>query len=691
MKKISALLVILACLIWVPVQRADDGMWTFDNPPLRQWKDKYNFTPSAAWLEHIRLSSPRIGNIGSGAFVSGDGLIVTNHHVALNSIQKLSTKERDLVHDGFYARTQAEELKCQDLEINVLVAYEDVTKRVQSAVKSGSSDKEANEQRKAAAAQIEKEATAQAGGLKCEVISFYNGGEYWLYRFKRYNDVRLVCSPEEQIAFFGGDYDNFTYPRHDLDFSFLRVYENGAPAKTPHFLKWSEQGPGEGEFVMVSGYPGSTARLLTLDQIKYQRDAGNVYQKQIWDTRLRALEEYAKRGSEQARQAGDAIRSVNNNLKRLAGQQEGLANARLMARKEEEEKALRAEVAKRADLQKAYGTAWLEITAAYRAWPVPARRRAFSTIEASRLGDIASKIVRYTAEVQKPNDKRYDEYRDNRLESFKFALFSTAPIYKEMEEALLAAWLEESLKTLTPNDPFIKAALGGQSPADVAHKVIQGTRLDDVAVRKALIEGGADAVAKSDDPMIVLARNVEPIIRELRGWYEENILSVDTSAGEKIAKARFAVYGKTIPPDANFNLRIAYGSVIGYEEDTTLVPFKTTFFGLYDRALSFNEKPPYELPERYKERRDKVNLATPLNFVYSADTIGGNSGSPVINRNGELVGLNFDSNILKLSNRYWYIEESEGSRAVGVHSAGILEALKKIYDADALVKELIGR
>ncbi|MEW6126288.1 MAG: S46 family peptidase [Acidobacteriota bacterium] len=690
MKKFSALLIILSFLICVPVHRADEGMWTFDNPPLKQWKEKYNFTPSAEWLEHLRLSSPRIGNIGSGAFVSGDGLIVTNHHVALNSIQKLSTKERDLVHDGFYAATKAEELKCQDLEINVLVSYEEVTKRVQSAVKSGASDKEANEQRKAAAAQIEKESTQQANGLKCEVISFYNGGEYWLYRFKRYNDIRLVCAPEEQIAFFGGDYDNFTFPRHDLDFAFLRAYENGQPAKTPHFLKWSEKGPSEGEFVIVSGYPGSTARLLTLDQIKYQRDAGNVYQKQIWETRLRALEEYAKRGAEPARQAGDAIRSLNNSLKRLAGQQEGLANPRLMAKKEEEEKALRSEVAKRADLQKAYGTAWLEVSAAYRALPVPARRRAFSVIDVVRLGDIASKIVRYTTEVQKPNDKRYDEYRDNRLESFKFSLFSTAPIYKDLEEAVLTAWLEEGVKTLTANDPFIKAALNGQTPAEAARKAVQGTKLDDVAVRKALIEGGADAVAKSDDPMIILARNVEPIIRELRAWYEENILSVESSAGEKIAKARFAVYGKTIPPDANFNLRLAYGSVIGYEEDTTLVPYKTTFFGLYDRALSFNEKAPYNLPERYKARKDKVNLATPLNFVYSADTIGGNSGSPVINRNGELVGLNFDSNIQKLSNRYWYIEESEGSRAVGVHSAGILEALQKIYDASALVKELTG-
>lgn len=691
MKKLFALLIILAiCFISTPVYRADEGMWTFDNPPLKQWKEKHNFEPSAAWLEHIRLSSVRIGNIGSGSFVSGDGLIMTNHHVALNAIQKLSTKERDLVKDGFYARTQQEELKTQDLECNVLVSYEDVTRRVQSAAKADATGKEASDQRKAAMAQIEKESTEKSG-LKSEVVTMYNGGEYWLYRFKKYSDIRLVFAPEEQIAFFGGDYDNFTFPRHDLDISFLRAYENGKPAKVEHFLKWSEKGPVEGELVIVPGFPGSTARLLTFQQIAYQREFGNPLQRKGWTVRLTALENYAKRGTEQARQAGDALRTLSNSLKRLTGQQEGLENPRLMAKKEAEEKAIRDGVAKNPEWQKAYGQAWDDIAAVYKTYPELAKRRAFSTLEFSRLGDIASKIVRYSQETQKPNDKRYDEYRDNRLDSFKVGLLSTAPIYKEMEEAILTAWLEEGLQSLGANDPFIKAALAGSTPTEAARKAVQGTKLTDVAQRKALIEGGADAVQKSTDPLIVVARNIEPVIRELRAMYEEKVQSVETSAGTRIANARFAVYGKTISPDANFNLRIAYGRALGYEEDTTLVPFKTTFFGLYDRALSFNEKPPYDLPERYKARRDRLDLSTPLNFVYSADTIGGNSGSPVINRNAELVGINFDSNIQKLSNRYWYIEDKEGSRAVGVHSAGIIEALKKVYDAEALAKELTGR
>jgi hypothetical protein len=683
---------------------ADDGMWTFDNPPRKQWKERYNFEPTDAWLEHLRLASVRLNDGGSGSFVSPDGLLVTNQHVASGQLQKVSTKEKDYTRDGFYAQTNDQELKCPDLECNVLVSYENVTARVQSAVKPAASEKDASEQRKAAIATIEKEETAKTG-LKCNVISFYSGGEYWLYRFKKYTDIRLVFAVEEQIAFFGGDYDNFTYPRYDLDVAFFRAYEDGRPAKTPHYFKWSVTGAGDEELILLPGNPGSTARLLTLAQIQFQRDVGNPLQKQVWTSRRDALERYAQLGQEQARQAGAGIRSFNNSLKRLVGQQEGLMNPRMMARKEAEEKSLRGAVAQKPDVQRAYGDAWDQIGAAYREYPRVAARIAFSTLTPSRvdllntsfgnpisrLATVAAAIVRYTEETRKPNNQRYDELRDSNLESFRFSLLSRAPIYPEMDEHLLAAWLEEAQKTLGANDPFIKAALAGLTPAAAAKRAVSGTRLADVEVRKALIEGGAEAVAKSDDPMIVLARNVEPVTRELRAWLEQKVQSVETSAGEKLAKARFAVYGRSLPPDANFNLRISYGRVKGYEEDTTLVPYKTTFFGLYDRARSFEEKPPYDLPARYREGKDKLDLATPLNFVYTADTIGGNSGSPVINRNGELVGLNFDSNIQKLPNRYWYVEETEGGRAVGVHSAGIIEAMRKLYGADKLVKEVLGQ
>ncbi|HEY0460901.1 MAG TPA: S46 family peptidase [Pyrinomonadaceae bacterium] len=691
MKKVFVFLLVLSFLINALPTLADEGMWTFDNLPLKQWKERYNFEPTPEWIENVRLASVRLEG-GTGSFVSPDGLIITNQHVAAGQLGKLSTKERDLVKNGFYARTQAEELKTPDLEANILISFENVTDRVQSAgAKAGASDREANVQRRAAITAIEKESSDKTG-LKSEVVSFYSGGEYWLYRFKKYTDVRLVFAPEEQISAFGGDYDNFTYPRHDLDITFLRAYENGIPAKTPHFFKFSEAGAQDGEFVIAPGNPGSTARLLTVSQLKYQRDTGNPLQQKVWTLRRDILENYGKAGAEQRRQAAGGIRGFNNSLKRLAGQQEGLLNPRMFARKETEEKALKDELAKKPALQKLYFPAWQQIETAYAALtPQMANRLAFSNLAPSRLAVIAQQLVRYSEEIKKPNDQRYPEFSDARLEGFKAGLLSTAPIYTELEEASLTAWLEEAKAALGANDPFIKAAIGDAQPAEVVKRAVSETKLKDVNERKALLEGGADAIAKSTDPMIALAKRVEPVARELRAWNEEKILSVEAGAGEKIAKARFAAYGRTIAPDANFNLRVTYGRVKGYEEDTTLVPYKTTFFGLYDRAEGFGNVMPYQLTPRWLERRDKVNLATPINFVYTADTIGGMSGSPVINRNAEFVGINFDSNLQKLSNRYWYIEEEEGSRAVAVHSAGILEALRKLYDAESLAKELTGK
>lgn len=680
-------------LTQVPSQLADEGMWTFDNPPRKQWKERYGFEATDEWLEHVRLASVRLsesGTGGTGAFVSGDGLVATNQHVGAGQIGKLSTKDRDLIKNGFYARAREEELKAPDLEITVLVSYEDVTRRVQGAVKPGATDNEASEQRRAEIAAIEKESTAKTN-LKSDVVTLYSGGEYWLYRFKKYTDVRLVFAPEEQIAFFGGDYDNFTYPRYNLDVSFFRVYENDQPAKTPHYLKWSATGPKDGEFVVVSGVPGSTNRLLTTAQLHYHRDMGNPVQMQVWTTRRDALNRYAKTSAEAARRASGSQRSLENSIKRLTSQQAGLLNPRLMAKKEEQERALRAEIARRPEQQKMYGQAWEQIAAAYKQMPAMAKRIAFSTLAPSRLGNIASQLVRYSEEITKPNDKRLDEYRDSKLESLKFSLLSHAPVYTDMEEAILAAWFEEAQKTLGPNDPFVKAALAGATPAEAARKAVSNTQLTDPARRKALLEGGAAQIAKSDDSMIELARRIEPVYRELRAWEEEKIKNVEASAGQKIAQARFAVYGKTMPPDATSSLRLSYGVVSGYEEDTTLVPYKTTYYGLYDRAESFNEKPPYDLPERYKTGKAKLELSTPFNFVYTADTIGGNSGSPVVNRNLELVGLNFDSNIQKLPNRYVYVDEAEGGRAVGVHSAAVIEALRKLYDAQKLVEELLGR
>lgn len=687
MKRILAFL--LSINIFATFTFADEGMWTFDNPPLKQWKERYNFEPSKEWLDNVRLASPKVNNSSAG-FVSPNGLIATNHHVAAGYIERVSSKERDLLKNGFYAKTQAEELKIPDASASVLMSFDNITERVHNAAKAGKTDAEMAAKRSAEMSAIEKECTASSAGLRCEIVSFYSGGEYWLYKNKVYRDVRLVMAPEEQAAFFGGDYDNFVYPRHDLDFTFLRAYENDKPAATPNYFKWSAKGAADGEFILVSGYPGSTARLLTVGQLTYQRDIGNPLQKKVWELRRQALENYSKKGDEQLRQANSGMRGFANSLKRLEGQQDGLLNPRNFARKVAEEKDLRDKLAAKPDLDKQYAPAWKSIGDAYAKLPAMANRLAFSNISASRLATFAQQIVTHSIEVAKPDNTRYPEFRDTRLDAFKASLASPAPIYLDMEEAALTSWLEEGLKVLGANDPFVKAAIGDAEPSEVARRAVRETKLKDPAARKALLDGGAAAIAASTDPMVTLARRVEPIVRELRAWNETNITNVETANGTKIAQARFAVYGKTMPPDANSTLRIEYGKVLGYDEDTTLIPYKTTFFGLYDRWLSFNGKSPFDLPKSLVERRDKIDLATPLNFVYSADTIGGNSGSPVINRKGELVGLNFDSNNQKLSNRYWYIEENEGSRAVGVHSAGIIEALRKVYDADGLVKELMG-
>jgi hypothetical protein len=689
MKRIALVMLIVATMVTPLPLFADDGMWTLDNPPRKHWKERYNFEPTDAWLEHIRLSSARVEG-SSGSFVSSNGLLMTNQHVASGQLQKLSTSERNYRRDGFYAATPGEELKCPDLEVNVLVSYEDVTTRVQGAAKAGLSGKEANEARKAQMAEIEKESIEKTG-LRSEVITLYRGGEYWLYRFKKYTDVRLVFAPEEQVAFFGGDYDNFTYPRYCLDVTFFRVYENGQPFKSQNYLKWSAQGPADGEFVLAIGNPGSTNRLLTLAQVQFQRDVGNPLQMQVWNSRRDALLRYSATGPEPARRALNTVRSLSNSMKRLEGQQEGLHNLRMMTRKEEDEKALRAAVSSKPELQQAHGGAWDEIANAYRELPTYAKRTAFSTIAYSRLGQIASTFVRYSEEVGKPNEARYEEFRDSKLESLKFSLFSPAPIYPDMEEAILTSWLADAQQTLGADDPFVRAALQGSTPAALAKSAISGTRLTDVAFRKALFEGGPDAIKKTDDPLIVLARRVEPIIRELRAWNEEKIQSVETAVGQKIAEARFAVFGRNVYPDATSSLRISYGRVLGYEEDTTLVPYKTTFNGIYERAASFDEKPPFDLPQRWRDGKAKLDLTTPMNFVYTADTIGGNSGSPVINRSAEVVGINFDSNIQKLPNRYWYVDEAEGGRAIAVHSAAVIEALRKLYGAEKLTAEIIGR
>ena len=666
---------------------AEEGMWTFDNPPLKQLKDKYNFVPDQAWLDHVRLSSVRLNDGGSGSFVSPNGLLLTNHHVARGQLQKNSTAEHNYIENGFYAATGEQEMKSPDLEVNVLMSMENVTARVQDALKGAKGPEQEFATRQAEIAKIERESQDKTG-LRSDVVTLYQGGEYWLYRYKKYTDVRLVFAPEQQAAFFGGDPDNFTYPRYDLDMALFRVYENGKPIETKDFLKWNAQGSADGDLVFVSGHPGSTQRNDTMAQLIYERDVAQPTASKIYHARLDVLRAYSAKGADQAREAGSRIFSFENSLKARTGEYNGLKDPAIMAAKQKQEDDFRAKVIANPQWKAAYGGAWDEIAQAEKKAASRTKEVYFHGLD-SDLANFATSIVQYVAELKKPDGDRLPGYHDAQLESLRFRLFSSAPIYLQMDIARITGALQLDIEGAGPNDPFVKTVLNGMAPAEVAAMLVNGSKLADPAVRNQLIEGGEAAVNASTDPMIVLARKLDPMRRELIKWEQDNVQSVEERGGEAIGKARFAVYGKTTYPDATFTLRLSYGQVKGYPMNGTIAPSKTTYYGLVDRATSFDMKAPFNLPARFAEGKAKMDLATPLDFVTTNDIIGGNSGSPVINRQGEIVGLIFDGDIESLVGDYVY--DGAANRSVAVHTAGMTEALRKLYGADAVVRELTGR
>ena len=674
---------ILAVTFAIPAV-AEEGMWTFDNPPLKQLKDKYNFVPDKAWLDHIRLSSVRLNDGGSGSFVSPHGLVLTNHHVARGQLQKNSTAEHNYIENGFYAATQDQEMKSPDLEVNVLMSMEDVTKRVQDAVKGAGGPEKEFAARRSVIAQIERESQEKTG-LRSDVVTLYQGGEYWLYRYKKYTDVRLVFAPEQQAAFFGGDPDNFTFPRHDLDMALFRVYENGKPIESKDYLKWNPKGAADEDLVFVSGHPGSTQRLDTMAQLTYDRDIALPTILKIYRARLAVLRDYSEKAPEQARQAGSRIFQFENSLKAVNGEYQGLKDPTIMGEKKKQEDDFRARVMANAQWKAEFGGAWDMLAGAERKAGSRVKDQYFHGLD-SDLANLATSIVQYVAEVKKPDGDRLPGFHEAELESLRFRLFSPAPIYPAMEIARITGALQVDIEGAGADDAFVKAVLNGKAPAQVANELVSGTKLGDPSFRKQLIDGGEAAVAASTDPMIVLARKLDPMRRELIKWMQDNVQSVEQRGGEQIGKARFAVYGKTTYPDATFTLRLSYGQVTGYPMNGTKAPSKTTFYGLFDRAYSFDLKPPFNLPSRYAEGKSKLDLSTPLDFVTSNDIIGGNSGSPVINRAGEIVGLIFDGNIESLVGDFVY--SGETNRAVAVHTAAMTEALRKLYNADAVLKEL---
>jgi hypothetical protein len=690
-RQIVALLA--AGAICAPLSQADEGMWLFNNPPSKLLQDKYHFQPTAAWLEHVQKSSVRFNNGGSGSFVSADGLVMTNHHVGADCLAKISTKEMDYVSSGFEARTNAAEPKCVDLELNVLMNIEDVTPRVNGAIQPGMDPAAAERSRRAEINNIEKDSRDKTG-LRSDVVPLYNGGQYHLYRYKRYTDVRLVFAPQKAIAFFGDDPDNFEYPRYDLDICFFRIYENGKPVHVDHYLKWSASGAAEGDLIFVSGHPGRTERLNTVAHLQYQRDNAVPGTINLLRRREVLLQNFSDRSNENERRAEDNLFGIKNSHKAYLGMLGGLQDPAIIGRKEQDERELRQSVDRDPKLKLAYGDAWDQVAATlktlltirdeYNLFAIGPQRRAQAFN--SNLFDIAIKLVRLAEESSKPNAERLREYSEAGLDSLKLQLFSDAPVYEDLETVQLADSLGMMAEILGGENDTVKTVLGGKSPRDRAAELVHGTALKDVAVRKRLAEGGLAAINDSKDPMIQMAKLIDPESRRIRQAFEQQVDEPQRQAYGKIANARFAVYGSSVYPDATFTLRLAFGEVKGYTEFGQKIPWATNLGGAYEHAAEHGNKDPFELPKIWNERKAQLKLSTPFNFVSTADIVGGNSGSPVTNRDGELVGIIFDGNIESLVLDDIYTDEV--ARAVAVHSSGILEALRKVYNADRLVTEL---
>ena len=683
-------LLLAAALTAGPVL-ADEGMWTFDNFPSAAVAQKYGVQIDAKWLNKVQLSIVRLSNC-TASYVSPDGLILTNHHCADECLADNSTPEHSLIETGFLAADRSQEKKCGTQIADTLVAMENITERVNAATR-GQDAKQANETRKRTLTALEQaceEASkqdAKTGPLKCESVDLYHGGQYFLYKYKRYTDVRLVFAPEDGIAAFGGDPDNFQFPRWDLDMSVLRAYEDGKPAHTPNYLRMNFNGPKAGDVIFVAGHPGTTNRELTLEQLKFQR---NVY---LPTWLLRRVEErgrlieFSEQSPQNTRITADLLNTIENSIKVRRKQLDALHDDALMARKAEEEAKLRAKIKDDPALS-ALGDPYGDIAKAIKVQEGLWQPYTFLELGAafdSELFVHARALVRGAAERAKPNGDRLREFTDAALPRIEQELAAPVPIYPELERITLTLGLERMREWLGPDHPVVRRLLAKESPQALAKRLIAGSKLADPAVRMALWKGGAAAIAASTDPMIELAKMVDPDARAVRKRYEDLVEGPQKLGAERIAKARYAAYGTSVYPDATFTLRLNYGTVQGWNEpDHAVEPF-TKLATLFDRATGAD---PFRIPDSWLKVRAQLDPATPFNYSSNNDITGGNSGSPGINAAGEIVGLLFDGNIHSISGSYWF--DTEKNRAVAVDTAIIREALTKVYKADALYKEMSG-
>ncbi len=662
-------------------------MWTFDAPPLDYWKSQYGFAPAPSWLENVRLSAVRIPGC-SASIVSNRGLVMTNHHCARACITAVSPPDSNFQAIGFVARDEASERPCPGMNADQLQSITDVTSRINGAV-TASLEARRVAQRDSAIAALEQSCTQEMRGQGiCQVVAFYQGGRYSLYRYHRFTDLRLVMAPEEEVSFYGGDPDNFTFPRFDLDLTLLRIYENGAPLRPANYLRWSEAGAKEDELVFVVGNPGSTGRLLTLAQMAYLRDVQYPALLESVAEQVEAYKALAARSEESKRRYENTIFSGENTLKAIRGYRRGLLDSAIMARKAAFERDFRARIAAQASLKTKYGTAWDNIAKAQAELASFAKEARFQGFSGGTLFGFAGALVRLPEQARLADSLRLPQYRGDAIDRLRAGLVRSQPIDTTAERMLLAAQLRMAQRNLPAGDPYLRAMLSGRTPEAAAAALIGESQLASADARKALVEGGASAVAASSDPLIVAARAIEPLSTRTttRAAQLNNTISANAAL---IGEAIFAAYGTSLPPDATFTLRISDGVVKGYPMNGTIAPYKTSLYGLFARSAEFDDQTPFHLVDRWKSALGRLDLATPMDFVSTNDIIGGNSGSPVINRNAEVVGLIFDGNIESLPNRFIFTDLV--ARSVSVHSRAIVEALRKVYGAQRIADELTAR
>lgn len=687
------IVVLAAAIIFTGSQaHADEGMWTLNNFPKAALKQKYGVDISDAWLQRTQRSITRHESGCTGSFISAEGLVLTNHHCVMECLSEISSAGNDYVDNGYNAGGRSNERKCPTEMLSVLIDTENVTDKVNAAT-AGLADAKANEARKQALSRLEAGCTAASkknrgtGPLACESVTLYQGGQYFLYRYKRYDDVRLVFAPDNAISAFGGDPDNFNFPRWCLDFSLLRVYENGRPARTPDHLPWRIEGPAAGEAVFVAGHPGTTNRSFTVSQLKFQRDV-SVPSFISRNSEIRGrLIQWGKTGEEPLRIIQDTLVGYENSLKVYRGFQLALNDDALFAHKAEQEQDLRTRAAANSTLDGKIGSEWDDISAAQDRYRQIYDRYLFLESGAgfnSKLFTYARQLVRGAAERPKRNELRLREYADSNLPKIASSLLATTPVHADFEQVTLSFSLDKLREILGPDAAVVRSLLSSESPDSLANKLITNSKLADPAVRKALWDGGAAAVESSTDAMIVLARQIDPDARAVRKIYEDEVQAPVASGQERIAKARFAVLGTNIYPDANFTLRVSYGAVQGWKEKGEDVQPFSRLSRLYERTTG---KDPFRLTQAWLDARGRLDPNTPFNYVTTNDIVGGNSGSPLIDAQGRVVGLAFDGNIHSIAGSYWYDERV--NRAVAVHPMIIIKALRDVYGAGTIADEIL--